>query len=535
MYCGDETGSFIGDIGSHVARFGYGGEDSPKHVVPSYIARFNDAVDDLDSSVVVPTSCYSPRWASAQVSSALRMAKQSDPNDPVVVDPTLYLQQGDQVAPFDSDAYEQLWHSAFDALRVRDTRKHSTGGAPYSKTSTKGSGIQSTTALPVSPEGDTSTFSGGQCPHPLLVVTPGCTHRVGSTAYDASVHRKEQMQITELMMEQMQCRALFIAPTPMLAAFSHGRQTACVVDVGAGGCRVTPVVGGLPLKQSQRRSGRGGDWLGNIQWKALLQHPDTAGVRPRYQIDQKRHVNNTSHKNMSSLSTNNRGLFHRWAMQDLMYEFRTMSEYVHLPQWAYDPTVPFLNENWKVGGNSISNDDTKMEDDTTTSATTPSATYQLPDGTVVDLTTPLGKDLCRVPELFFTDETPFLPIDNTESNSILQEHATLSSLPLHKLIHSSLSAVGDVDARKELSNAIILCGGASLWPGLEQRLSLELSRTVASAFKTKVLASRYSVERSCAAWIGGSVVTSLGSFQQLWLSREEYEEYGATLAVQRFP
>ena len=37
MYCGDETGSYIGDVGSHTCRFGYGGEDNPKFVVPSYV------------------------------------------------------------------------------------------------------------------------------------------------------------------------------------------------------------------------------------------------------------------------------------------------------------------------------------------------------------------------------------------------------------------------------------------------------------------------------------------------------------------
>jgi actin-like protein 6A len=53
--------------------------------------------------------------------------------------------------------------------------------------------------------------------------------------------------------------------------------------------------------------------------------------------------------------------------------------------------------------------------------------------------------------------------------------------------------------------------------------------------KPKVVASRNNVERSCAPWIGASILTSLGSFQQLWLSRTEYEEYGATMGIQRFP
>jgi actin-related protein len=103
------------------------------------------------------------------------------------------------------------------------------------------------------------------------------------------------------------------------------------------------------------------------------------------------------------------------------------------------------------------------------------------------------------------------------------------------MIHASLTAVGDVDARKELASNILVTGGSSLFPNFEQRLSYEVPRLVSSAFKTRVTASKYPVERLCATWIGGSILTSLGSFQQLWLSKAEYEEYGAALAVQRFP
>jgi hypothetical protein len=172
-------------------------------------------------------------------------------------------------------------------------------------------------------------------------------------------------------------------------------------------------------------------------------------------------------------------------------------------------------------------------------AASPSASdsiYSLPDGTMIDLTSPMGKDLCRIPELLFTDTCPFVSTNTTSSSSsILAEHDTLSNLPLHKLIHASLLAVPDVDIRKELCNNILLVGAGSLVPNLEQRLSVDVKRVVPSMYKCRVVASRFHAERSCAAWIGASVLTSLGSFQQLWLSRTEYEEYGVHLSIQRFP
>lgn len=53
--------------------------------------------------------------------------------------------------------------------------------------------------------------------------------------------------------------------------------------------------------------------------------------------------------------------------------------------------------------------------------------------------------------------------------------------------------------------------------------------------KTKVIASMNSVERRFATWIGGSILASLGSFQQLWMSKQEYEEHGANLIQRKCP
>jgi actin-like protein 6A len=42
------------------------------------------------------------------------------------------------------------------------------------------------------------------------------------------------------------------------------------------------------------------------------------------------------------------------------------------------------------------------------------------------------------------------------------------------------------------------------------------------------------VERHHAAWIGGSMLSICGSFQQMWLTKQEYDEMGATRAALRF-
>ncbi|KAL3942094.1 MAG: hypothetical protein SGBAC_003661 [Bacillariaceae sp.] len=479
MYFGDETGSFIGEIGSHTCRFGYGGEDNPKYVVPSYVS----------DKKRMSSSCLTPRAASQELGSILRMPQEelSGASAPML-EPNAFLRQGDMVQDWDN--LQVAWNEGMDALRSKDTMKHTKGGTPYSTTIKK------------------HKSTDGKCIHPILAITPGFTQFDGyGPKYSASVKREQYAKYMEIVMEHLEATSLFLAPAPMLAAFSLGRQNALVVDVGAGGCRVTPVIDGHILQHSQRRNGRGGDWLGHVTWKAMLEQK--LPVTPRYQLRQKGCI-------AKSRS------FHDWAVQDLMYEMRTDP---HVSVAAIDeaPTrLPFTNYQ-----------EAELPSSPTGSVEeAPHSSYELPDGTSIDLTTPFGKDVTRIPELLFTETTPFAPQSSASSSTDLQ---TLSNAPLHHLIRESLLAVGDVDARKDLVGSICLSGASSVFPNLDSRLSAELAALLPGFVKPKVVASRNSVERRYAAWIGASILTSLGSFQQLWMSRAEYFEYGATMGVQRFP
>eukprot|EP00548_Thalassiothrix_antarctica_P016242 CAMPEP_0194195276 /NCGR_PEP_ID=MMETSP0154-20130528/76047_1 /TAXON_ID=1049557 /ORGANISM="Thalassiothrix antarctica, Strain L6-D1" /LENGTH=538 /DNA_ID=CAMNT_0038919791 /DNA_START=41 /DNA_END=1657 /DNA_ORIENTATION=- len=538
MYCGDETGAYIGDIGTHTSRFGYGGEDNPKCVIPSYSAKINNKEERY-----VPSSCYHHH---EDLKPIYRTTSGNEP----IIDPNEFLQQGDSIINWDS--MEEVWKNSMETLRVNDRYKHTKGG--NNKVVVEKDSID-----------DTSSTNHH---HPILAVRSGCSYMMDSSgpAAVASARRKELERYTEFLIESLGCEACFIAPSPMLAAFSHGRQTCLVVDVGCSGTRVTPVVDGYVLENSQRRNGRGSDYLYNVVWKSILTQQDqnqervvttdntntdmnspnkkmkmttTATILPRYQLLQnKRNV-------IHNTNDNNPYLTH-WAMKDLMYEFLTSlysssSITSVLQPWTLkeEYTVPFLasssfSSNNTPSAAAASDATTATEIDATpkeeATDETSSEYYTLPDGTKVNLQTKFGRDFKRVPELFFTDELPFLP-NNAPIH--LESHPSISSshCSIQNLVKASLTAVGDADLRKELCSNIVLVGGAS--NSLEQRLSYELARLFLT--KTKVLGSKFHAERHHAAWIGASILTSLGSFQQLWLSKKEYEEYGAALAVQRFP
>ena len=49
----------------------------------------------------------------------------------------------------------------------------------------------------------------------------------------------------------------------------------------------------------------------------------------------------------------------------------------------------------------------------------------------------------------------------------------------------------------------------------------------------KIHAPGNTVERKYGAWLGGSILASLGTFHQLWISREEWQEHGKAIVGQR--
>lgn len=108
-----------------------------------------------------------------------------------------------------------------------------------------------------------------------------------------------------------------------------------------------------------------------------------------------------------------------------------------------------------------------------------------------------------------------------------------SESSIQKLAYGALTAT-DADARKELSGNILLVGGGSQLKGMENRLTTEMTNLLPMNYRCRVISPKHTVEKIHAPWIGGSILTSLGSFQQLWLSRKQYDDYGVTLASRRF-
>ncbi|KAF8817955.1 actin-related protein ARP1 [Cardiosporidium cionae] len=131
-------------------------------------------------------------------------------------------------------------------------------------------------------------------------------------------------------------------------------------------------------------------------------------------------------------------------------------------------------------------------------------TYELPDGNVITI----GGERFRCPESLF------------QPTAVGKEFSGV-----HDTIFQSIMKC-DLDLRKDLYNNIILSGGSTMFPGIGERLSRELTRLAPSTMKIKVVAPP---ERKYSVWIGGSILSSLSTFQQMWVTKEEYDEAGPSV------
>jgi len=100
---------------------------------------------------------------------------------------------------------------------------------------------------------------------------------------------------------------------------------------------------------------------------------------------------------------------------------------------------------------------------------------------------------------------------------------------LPALISASINSC-DPDLRQVLLSNVVLSGGGSLFSGIADRLHNELNRIFPHA---KIHAPGNPIERRYAGWLGGSILASLGTFHQLWISKEEWQEHGKSIVGQR--
>jgi len=130
--------------------------------------------------------------------------------------------------------------------------------------------------------------------------------------------------------------------------------------------------------------------------------------------------------------------------------------------------------------------------------------YELPDGNVITV----GNERFRGPEILF--QPTFIGNENPG---------------VHQLTFSSIGAC-DIDIRKDLYANTVLSGGTTMFEGLAKRLEKEMVALAPNTMKIKIVAPP---ERKYSVWIGGSILASLSTFEEMWVGKDEYDESGPSI------
>ena len=141
---------------------------------------------------------------------------------------------------------------------------------------------------------------------------------------------------------------------------------------------------------------------------------------------------------------------------------------------------------------------------TAASSSSMEKSYEFPGGQVITI----GKERFCCPEALFQP-------------SVLG----MESPGIHETCYNSIMKC-DVDIRKDLYANTVLSGGSTMYPGIADRMQKEITALVPPAVKIKIIAPP---ERKYSVWIGGSILASLSTFQQMWISKQEYDESGPAI------
>ncbi|ESQ47272.1 hypothetical protein EUTSA_v10028132mg [Eutrema salsugineum] len=130
--------------------------------------------------------------------------------------------------------------------------------------------------------------------------------------------------------------------------------------------------------------------------------------------------------------------------------------------------------------------------------------YELPDGQVITI----GAERFRCAEVLFQ---PSL--------------VGMEAPGIHETTYNSIMKC-DVDIRNDLYHNIVLSGGSTVLRGINERMIKDIMALQHRKTMVKVVAPP---ERKYSVWIGGSTLASLATFQEMWISKAEYEESGPAI------
>ncbi|NXF28126.1 ACL6B protein, partial [Rhodinocichla rosea] len=295
--------------------------------------------------------------------------------------------------------------------------------------------------------------------------------------------RAKREKLTELMFEHYNIPAFFLCKTAVLTAFANGRSTGLVLDSGATHTTAIPVHDGYILQQGIVKSPLAGDFI-SMQCRELFQELNI-DIVPPYMIAAKEPVREGAP-----------------------------------PSWKKKEKLPQVSKSWHNFTCNVSSAGSGGSRGIW-GLGVPGRVLGVPRGI---LGTPMGVPGGALGFLGPPDPPPFFPQGLSGNTMLGVGHVVTTSI-----------GMCDIDIRPGLYGSVIVTGGNTLLQGFTDRLNRELAQKTPPSMRLKLIASNSTMERRFSPWIGGSILASLGTFQQMWISKQEYEEGGKQCVERKCP
>jgi len=310
------------------------------------------------------------------------------------------------------------------------------------------------------------------------------------------------------MFETFQVPSLFLSKDAVLDCYACGRTTGLVIDIGASGTVITPVSDGWVESKGIIRSAVGGrlmdaKMLDLLSKKSL---PSTA-LHPLYRLRA---------GSSSGGSGSGAGSAHP------TYEAMMRLE---LARGCKEAVC-------RMADTSVAENEAKF-------SSFPNLSYELPDGTVVQvgLDRFLVSEMVCDPSSIASGDFSLADLETLGLNHGRQDAPpcnTETGIP-RLICDSTVRCDGEI--QHSMTANMVVAGGGSAFEGLPERVKMEVEKIVhASAPTWKIKAVAPAVgERALCAWLGGSILASLGNFGELIMTKAEYNEYGGALVERKCP
>ena len=120
----------------------------------------------------------------------------------------------------------------------------------------------------------------------------------------------------------------------------------------------------------------------------------------------------------------------------------------------------------------------------------------------------------------------FVKLDRNVDLQIDSQCLQVEDKSIIDMIYNSIMCC-PIETRRDIFCNIILSGGNTMLDSFPDRLKYKFDQHIlpnhGKRMKTKIVAAP---ERLFSAWIGGSILASLSTFQNMWITKEDFVENG---------